>query len=160
LNIKFTTKPNWPLLIVSVILFISVCLPWWSATYLGITFGSINGFHSIGLLTFFMSLAGVALSLVDGLKNKAQITMGVGVLALLGSIVAFAMYSGSSIGFGRILALIFSIALIAVGFCDYRGIDLWAKIRASTASKTPPPQPPPSAPPPPSTPPPPAPPAQ
>jgi peptidoglycan/LPS O-acetylase OafA/YrhL len=153
LNIKFTTKPNWLLLIVSVILFISVCLPWWTASYMGFTLGSISGFHSIGFLTFFMSLAGIALAFVDGLKNKAMITIGVGVLALLGTIVAFAVYSGSSMGFGRILALIFSIALIVVGYLDLRGIDVIAKIKASQAKSTPPPPPPPPPASPPPTPP-------
>jgi peptidoglycan/LPS O-acetylase OafA/YrhL len=149
LNIKFTTKPNWLLLIVSVLLFIMILLPWWSASINGFTFGSLNGFHSIGLLTFFMSLAGIALAFVDGLKNKAQITMGVGVIALLGTIIAFFVYGELSMGVGRILALIVSIALIAVGYLDYRGIDLIAKIKASS-SKPPasPPPPPPSNPPP------------
>jgi peptidoglycan/LPS O-acetylase OafA/YrhL len=147
LNIKFTTKPNWLLLIVSALLFIAVCLPWWSASVNGFSFGSINGFHSVGFLTFFMSLAGIALAFVDGLKNKAQITMGVGVIALLGTILAFVVYSGWSMGFGRIFALIVSIALIAVGFFDYRGIDVMAKIKtSSTKSKTPPPPPPPAPP--------------
>ncbi len=157
MNIKFTTKPNWLLLIVSFILFISVCLPWWSYSELGFTWFSINGFHSIGLLTFFMSLAGMALAFIEGLNNKNQISMGVGVLALLGTIVAFAVYSGSSIGFGRILALIFSLALIAVGYLDYRGIDVIAKIKAAQTKSAPPPPPPstpPSSPPAPPTPPP------
>jgi uncharacterized membrane protein len=154
LNIKFTTKPNWLLLIVSFILFIAVCLPWWTASYMGLTLGSINGFHSIGLLTFFMSLAGIALAFVEGLNNKNQITMGVGVLALLGTIVAFAVYSGSSIGFGRILALIFSLALIAVGYLDYRGIDVIAKFKAAQTKSTPPSATPPTPPPAPPTPPP------
>jgi hypothetical protein len=149
LNIKFTAKPNWLLLIVSVVLFITVLLPWWSVSYMGLTFGSINGFHSVGILTFLASLAGIALSFLEisNAKYRAYGIIGIGVLALLGVIIAFTVYSGSSMGFGRIIALIVSIFMIVLGFLDYRGVDLWAKIKASsTKSKTPPPPPPPAPP--------------
>jgi peptidoglycan/LPS O-acetylase OafA/YrhL len=153
LNIKLTTKPNWLLLIVSVLLLIMVFLPWWSwgVSYEGFHIGgSVNGFHSGGILTFLMSLAGIALSFLEipTPKYRSYAILGIGVLALLGVLISFASYSGSSMGFGRILALIVSLALIAVGYFDYRGVDLWAKIKAST-SQTPPSQPPPSSPPPP-----------
>jgi hypothetical protein len=156
LNIKFSTKPNWLLLIVSALLFIMIFLPWWSSPSVNlgsfgvIGGGSVNGFHSGGILTFLAALAGIALSFLEisNAKYRAYMIMGIGGLALLGALIAFASYSGLgfSIGFGRILALIFSIALIAVGFLDYRGIDLWAKMKASSAkSSSPPPASPPPA---------------
>jgi hypothetical protein len=166
LNIKFTTKPNWLLLILSVLLFIMVFLPWWSysATYFGFHVGaSANGFRNGGILTFLMSLVGVALSFLEisTPKYRSYAIMGVGILALVGVFIGFSdLGGGVGMGAGMILALIFSILIIVDGFFDYRGVDLWAKIKARTASKTPPSQPPPSAPPPPSTPPPPPPPAQ
>jgi hypothetical protein len=185
LNIKFTTKPNWLLLILSVILFITIFFTWWSlsVSYAGIYLGgaSISGFHGAGILTFFMSLAGIALSFLEisTPKYRSYAIMGVGALALLGTLIAFAEYSPWGLGWGRIISLIFSILIIVDGFFDYRGVDLWEKIKASTSktttsppppppsSSTPPPQPPASPPPPPQppaspppSPPPPAPPAQ
>jgi membrane-bound ClpP family serine protease len=169
LNVKITTKPNWLLLILSVILFITIFFTWWSwsESYLGVTVFSagVNGFHGGGILTFLMSLVGIALSFIEipTPKYRAYAIIGVGVLALLGTLIAFAEYSPYGLGWGRIISLIFSILIIVDGYFDYRGIDLWAKIKASTTqSKTPPPPtppPPPTTPPPPSTPPP-APPAQ
>ncbi len=151
MNIKFTTKPNWLLLIVSVVLLIMIFLPWWSygVNYAGFHIGgSINGFHNGGILTFLASLAGIALSFMEisNAKYRAFMIMGAGGLALLGVLIAFTGYGGSSMGFGKIIALIVSLALIAVGFFDYRGIDPLAKIKASSSK---PPTPPPPTPPPP-----------
>jgi hypothetical protein len=166
LNIKFTTKPNWLLLILSGLLFIMVFLPWWSysATYFGYHIGaSANGFHNGGILTFLMSLVGIGLSFLEisTPKYRSYAMMGVGILGLVGVLIGFTdLGGGVGMGAGMILALIISILIIVDGFFDYRGVDLWAKIRASI-SKTPPSQPPPPAPPPPpppSTPPPPPPP--
>jgi hypothetical protein len=170
LNIKITTKPNWLLLILSVLLFIMIFLPWrsYSATYFGYHIGaSANGFHNGGILTFIMSLIGIALSFLEipTPKYKSYAIMGVGALALIGVFIGFTdLGGGVGMGAGMILALIISILIIVDGFFDYRGVDLWAKIKASiskTSSSPPPPSsPPPAPPPPPSTPPPPAPPAQ
>jgi membrane-bound ClpP family serine protease len=141
-----------------------IFLPWWTVSYFGFS-ASSNGFLGGGILTFLMSLVGIGLSFIEisTPKYRAYGIMGVGVLALLGTLIAFAEYSGTSMGFGRIIALIISILIIVDGFMDYRGIDLWAKMKASSskspASAPPPPPPPPSSPPKP-PPPPPAPPAQ
>jgi membrane-bound ClpP family serine protease len=157
LNIKITTKPNWLLLILSVLLFISIFLPWWSWTeFLGIIgySYSFNGFHGFGILTFLMSLVGAALSFIEfpNPKNRSYAIIGVGVLALLGALIAFAQYSPYGLGWGRIISIIFSILIIVDGFYDYRGVDLWAKIKAGTSktpsSQPPPPPPPPASPPP------------
>ena len=148
MNIKITTKPNWLLLIVSVILFITIFFTWWSLSVSGFFLGgSINGFHGGGILTFLMSLVGIVLSFVEisTPKYRAYAIMAVGALALIGTLIAFAEYSPWGLGWGRIISLIFSLALIAVGFLDYRGIDLWAKMKvsASKPAASPPPQPPP-----------------
>jgi hypothetical protein len=167
LNIKINTKPNWLLLILSVLLFIMVFLPWWSygATYFGIHVGgSANGFHNGGILTFLMSLVGVALSFLEipTPRYKTYAIFGVGILALVGVLIAFKdLGNGVGMGAGMILALIISILIIVLGYLDYRGVDIWAKIKASTSSAQPPPPPsstPPTPPPAPPTPPPPSPP--
>jgi membrane-bound ClpP family serine protease len=156
LNIKFTTKPNWLLLILSVLLFITIFFPWWSISvnYLGYHLGgaSVNGFHGAGILTFLMSLVGAALSFLEisTPKYRSYGILGVGILALVGTLIAFAEYSPWGLGWGRIISLIFSVLIIVDGFYDYRGVDLWAKIRAATSkttSSSPPPPPPPPPPP-------------
>jgi uncharacterized membrane protein len=157
LNIKIATKPNWLLLILSVLLFIMVFLPWWTVSYFGYS-ASQSGFHHGGILTFLAALAGIALSFLDipTPRYKSYAIIGVGIFALLGVIIAFAGYGGSSIGFGRIIALIISILIIALGYFDLRGIDVIAKFKASQSKSTPPPPPPASPPPPPPSNPPPA----
>ena len=144
MNIKFNTKPNMILLIISVVLLITVFLPWWSASYMGFTVGSINGFHSGGILTFIMSLAGIALAFLDipNTKYKVLATIGVGILALLGVIIAFLAYGGSSMGWGRIIALIASVALMVFGFYDARKLGVNLGTKSSSAPPPPPPAPP------------------
>jgi uncharacterized membrane protein len=148
LNIKFTTKPNMLLLIVSVVLFIMIFLPWFTVSYLGFS-ASANGFHNGGILTFIMALAGVALSFLEipTPRYRSMGIIGIGILALLGVIIAMTQLGGASMGIGMIIALIVSILLIAVGFLDLRNIDLWAKMKAS--SSKPPASPPPAPPAPP-----------
>lgn len=156
MNFKFTTKPNWLLLIVSVVLFIMIFLPWYTVSAFGFSV-STNGFHNGGILTFLMSLAGIALSFLEisTPKYRAYGILGIGILALLGVIIAITQLGGTSMGVGMILALIVSLALIGVGYLDYRGIDLLAKMKASSPKPPAPPptqpsqptQPPPSQPP-------------
>lgn len=163
MNIKFTTKPNMLLLILSVLLFIMTFLPWWTASAYGFSISS-NGLHSGGYLTFIMSLVGIALSFLEipTPRYKSLGIIGVGILALVGVLIGFTdLGGGIGMGIGMILALIISILIIALGFFDLRGIDIIAKFKASQTKSTPPPPPPPT-PPPPSPPPssPPAPPSQ
>jgi peptidoglycan/LPS O-acetylase OafA/YrhL len=147
LNIKFTTKPNWPLLVLSGLLFIMVFLPWATVHYFGYS-ASANGFNNGGILTFLMSLAGATLSFLDipVPKYKTYAMFGVGGLALLGVIIAFASLGGAGMGFGLILALIISILMIALAYFDLRGIDIMAKIKSSSTKSSPPPPPPPPPP--------------
>jgi 4-amino-4-deoxy-L-arabinose transferase-like glycosyltransferase len=146
LNIKLVTKPNWLLLILSVLLFIMVFLPWW--TFFG---DSEYGLHNGGILTLIIAITGIELSFLEfpNPKYRSYAIIGVGILALIGALIALKdLGDGVGMGFGMIIALILSIALIAVGFLDYRGIDLWAKMKASSSKPPAPPPPPPSNPPP------------
>lgn len=147
MNIKITTKPNILLLIVSVLLFIMIFLPWFTVSYFGFS-ASANGFHNGGILTFLMSLAGVALSFLEipTPRYRSMAIIGIGILALLGVIIAMTQLGGASMGIGMIIALIVSIVLITLGFLDFRNIDVLAKIKAKSAA--PPPPPPPASPPP------------
>jgi hypothetical protein len=155
LNIKFTTKPNILLLVLSVLLFIMTFVSWYTFNF-GYGFSaSQNGFHSGGYLTFIMSLVGIALSFLEipTPRYKSLGIIGVGILALLGVIIAMTdLGSGIGMGFGMILALIISILIMALGFFDLRGVDVLARFKASQTKSTPPPPPPP---PPPASPPPP-----
>jgi hypothetical protein len=149
LNIKFTTKPNWLMLILSVLLFIMVFLPWWTASAFGFSVSS-NGLHSGGYLTFIMSLVGVALSFLEFSvpKYKTYAIFVVGILALVGVFIGFSdLGGGIGMGIGMILAIIISILIIAFGFFDLRGVDVWAKMKASTTKSASPPPPPPAPPP-------------
>ena len=167
MNIKFATKPNMLLLIVSVVLFITVFLPWWSwSPGYAWASASVNGFHSGGILTFLAALAGIALAFLEipTPKYRSYAIIGVGGFGLLGVLIAFASYGGYGMGWGRIISLIVSIIIIALGYFDYRGIDVMARIKASSSSAQPPSTPPtppptpPTPPPAPPTPPPPSPP--
>jgi hypothetical protein len=163
MEFKFITKPYLLLLIVSGVLFITIFLPWWSwggyqaygYDYPGWT---VNGFHNGGVLTFLMSMVGIAASFLESQKTRGLIAMGAGILAVLGAIIALATLGGAGIGFGVIIALVASAALGVVGFMEYRK---WKGVGTS-GSYTPPAQTPPASSPPPtptSVPPPPPPPA-
>jgi hypothetical protein len=125
MEFKFITKPNLLLLIVSGVLFITTFLPWWTVDY-GVVFGtnlgsySVNGFHNGGVLTFLMSLVGIAAAFLESQKTRALIAMGAGILAVLGAVIALASLGGASMGFGLIIALIASVALGLVGYMEYR----------------------------------------
>ncbi len=140
MNIKFNTKPYMVLLIISIVLFISVFLPWYSMSILGTHIGSINGFRNGGILTFLMSLVGVGLSFIIVLpRYRALAIAGAGILSLLGVIIAMTdLGGGLGMGVGMIIALILSMGLIAIGFLDLR------KTAPAAAAKqeSPPPAPP------------------
>jgi len=134
------------ILIVSVVLFIAIFLPWYSVDIGPFGSYSENGFHSGGVLTFLMSLVGIALSFLEipTPRYKVFATGGAGILALLGVIIAMAdLGGGAGMGFGMIIALIASIALIAFGFQEGRKINMFT----TKTSTTQPPPPPPPAPP-------------
>jgi hypothetical protein len=121
LNIQFTAKPYLPALIVSVVLFITVFLPWLSLD-IGYGFGNVtaNGTEDWGPLTLIMSILGAALSFMAVERARAMGLIISGVLALLGVILYWIHTEGAGIGFGLILALIASAALAVVGYMALR----------------------------------------
>jgi peptidoglycan/LPS O-acetylase OafA/YrhL len=143
LDIKFTTRPYIPTLVVSVILFIMVFLPWITVSGFGIT-ASANGTNDWGILTLIMSIVGAGVAFLVNQDYRAMGTLGAGVLALLGIIIFMATNVGGGIGVGAgiIIALIAALCLIYVGYMDYRKLTI-------TGKPLEPPPPPPSAPPPP-----------
>jgi len=131
------------ILVISAILLISVFLPWWTVSAFGFS-ASSNGFHSGGVLTFIMSLVGIGLSFIEipNAKYRVFAIGGAGILALLGVIIAMTdLGGGAGMGFGMIIALIASAALIVVGFLEARKINL-IKVGTSEPPKSPPPAPP------------------
>ena len=143
MSIKFTTKPNMILLVVSAVLLVSVFLPWWTVSAFGFS-ASSNGFHSGGVLTFIMALAGGALAFLEipNAKYRVLAIGGAGVLALLGVIIGMTdLGGGAGMGFGMIIALIASAALIVVGFLEGRKINMF-----KTSDTKPPASPPPAPP--------------
>jgi hypothetical protein len=121
LNIQFTAKPYLPALVVSVVLFICVFLPWLSVD-IGFGFGSVtaNGTEDWGPLTLIMSILGAALSFLAVERSRAMGLLIAGALALLGVVLYWIHTEGAGIGFGLILSLIASIALAAVGYLALR----------------------------------------
>ncbi len=136
MNIQFTTKPFLPALVVSVVLFITVFLPWFSfdAGLVGFPNVTVNGTHDWGVLTLIMSIVGAGLSFVATQRTRALGLIIASLLALIGAVIYWA--NNGSVGFGLIIALIASIAMLYIGYMDYR--------KSSEPSK---PAPPPSAPP-------------
>jgi hypothetical protein len=162
LNIKFNTRPYLPTLIAAVLLFIMVFLPWLtaSASYFGYSISaSQNGIHSWGILTFIMSIAAAGLSFITPQRSRAMFTLLAGVLALLGIVIHMGVNLGGGVGAGAglIIALIVSLALIALAYMDYKNMPIANIMNRFKAGAKPPTQNPPPASPPPA---PPAPPAQ
>jgi hypothetical protein len=168
MEFKWTTKPYLLLLIVSAVLFITIFLPWWSANYdyvYGIGYNySVNGFHNGGVLTFLMSLCGIALAFVSIQRTRAILSIAAGILGLLGAVISVASLGGFGVGFGLIIAIVVSLGLGTVGYLDYRNINPLASKSTTQPppAQQPPAQQPPGPPPPPPPPPlpPPAPPKQ
>jgi peptidoglycan/LPS O-acetylase OafA/YrhL len=129
-------------LIVSIVVLVAVFLPWWTVSAFGFS-ASSNGFHNGGILTFLAALAGIALAFLEipNARYRVFAIGGAGILALLGVIIALADLGGASMGFGMIIALIASAALIVVGFMEGRKINMFK------TSETKPPASPPPAPP-------------
>ena len=104
MNIQFTTKPFLPALVVSVVLFITVFLPWASA------FGSsINGTHDWGVLTLIMSIIGAGLSFVVAQRTRALGLIIASLLALIGAVIYWV--NQGYVAFGLITPLIGSVSL-------------------------------------------------
>jgi hypothetical protein len=141
LDLKFSTKPYLPSLISSVILFIFVFLPWKTASALGVTI-STNGTDSWGILTLIMSIIGAGLSFVAVPRIRSLGTVFAGLLAIIGVAVYWSRLQGLGAGYGIIISLIASLALIAAGYLEYRKLSQAEKPEPPPKSAPPPPQPP------------------
>jgi hypothetical protein len=127
LDIKFSTKPYLPTLVISVILFIMVFLPWATVSALGMAFSANGTQYGGGVLTLIMSIIGAGISFLANQKYRTFGTIGVGILALIGVAIAWAGLGGAGVGFGLIIALIVALGLLAVGYMDYRKLNPPAK---------------------------------
>jgi hypothetical protein len=117
LNIKFTTKPYMSVLVISLImLFIAIFLPW--ATYKSAPVAS--GTYEWGTLTIIVSMVGAGLAFFASKQIRAFGLMGVGLLALVGTIIFITRLQGATIGFGLILEMIASLVAIFIGYKDYQ----------------------------------------
>jgi hypothetical protein len=143
MELKFATKPYIPTLVVSVVLFIMVFLPWVTISAFGFS-ASANGTHDWGILTMIMSIVGAAASFLAVEKTRAMATIGAGVLALLGVIIYMASNLGSGVGAGAglIISLIVALALAAVGYMDLKKIGPFVKMSAGNKPTVPPANPP------------------
>lgn len=130
-------------MVISVVLFIMVFLPWASVSGFGITISANGTEHGGGILTLIMSIIGAGVSFLSNQKYRTYSTIGVGILAIIGVAIAWADLGGASVGAGLIIALIASLALIAMGYWDYR------KLSQPSKPTQPPPASPPAPPPPP-----------
>jgi len=125
LSSKFASKPNIPALVISILLFISVFLPWITASAMGIS-TSANGMDSSwGYLTLIMGILGIVASFILPQKTRSFSFIVIGVLAIVG-VIAFwiAEYGVAkdlgvtqyiSMGFGLWVAGILGLILIILG---------------------------------------------
>lgn len=85
---KFASRPNMPALVISVLLFISVFLPWITASAMGLS-TSANGMDSSwGYLTLFMGIIGIVISFIIPQKTRSISFIVIGILAIIG-VIAF-----------------------------------------------------------------------
>jgi len=146
LDLKFSSKPYLPSLVVSVILFITAFLPWISMGILGINIKQ-NGIHDGGILTFIMSIIGAGLSFVGVQKMRTLGLIFAGILALIGVAIYWSRLGGASVGYGLIIALLASLGLMAIGYMDYRKLSQPAKPSQPSQPAQPPQSNPPAPPP-------------
>lgn len=139
MDLKFSMKPYLPTLVICVILFITVFLPWATASALGITV-SANGTENWGILTLIMSIIGAGFSFVAVPRVRSLGTIFAGILAIAGVAIYWARLQGLGVGYGMIIALVASLALIAAGYMEYR------KLEQPAPPSQPPPAPPPAPP--------------
>lgn len=150
MNIQFTTKPYLPALVVSIVLFITVFLPWATVSAGGVSASDNGTAYGWGYLALIMSILGVLLSFVTPQKMRAMGLMGAGLLALIGVIVYWLRMHGDAVlygvedfvspGFGLFVAGIAALAAIVIGIMD---------LRQPVQPSQPPPANPPAPPPPP-----------
>jgi hypothetical protein len=116
MEIKFTTKPYLPTLVISaLLLFTAIFLPW--ITVGG--FAAATGISDWGGMSTLASMIGVALAFITAAQIRAIGLMAVGVLALVGAIVYATRLGGATIGYGLILEMLFALGAMFFGYQDY-----------------------------------------
>ena len=138
MDLKFSMKPYLPSIVVSIILFIFVFLPWLRVD-MGTYFYTENGLNDWGYLVLIMSVIGACVSFIAPPRVRSLSIILTGVLAIVGAAVYWSRLQGAGVGYGLIIALIAALALLTVGYLDYRKINAPAK--PSQPSQPPPPQP-------------------
>ena len=136
-------KPYLPALIICVILFIAVFLPWLSVDMgSGLGIYTENGTKDWGSLTLAMSIIAAGIAFISVPKIRSLGTILAGILAIVGVAVYWSRLEGLSISYGLIIALIASLGLIAAGYLEYRKLEQPGKPNQPTQSAPPPPPPP------------------
>lgn len=143
MDIKFSSKPYLPTLIISVILFIMVFLPWASWSALNLTNYASGTHYGGGILALIMGIIGAGISFLINQKYRTYGTIGAGILAIIGVAITWGSLggSGADVGVGLIIALIASLGLLAIGYWDYRKINQPSKPAQPPANPPPPPPP-------------------
>ena len=132
----FSTKPYLPSLIVCIILFIAVFLPWLSVDMGTFTYTE-NGVYDWGYLVLIMSIIGAGVSFIATPRVRSLSIILTGILAIVGAAVYWSRLQGAGAGYGLIIALIASLGLIAIGYMEYRQIG-----QSSNSDQPPPANPP------------------
>ena len=132
----FSTKPYLPSLIVCIILFIAVFLPWLSVDMGTFTYTE-NGVYDWGYLVLIMSIIGAGVSFIATPRVRSLSIILTGILAIVGAAVYWSRLQGAGAGYCLIIALIASLGLIAIGYMEYRQIG-----QSSNSDQPPPANPP------------------
>jgi hypothetical protein len=116
LEIKLTSKPYMPTLIISaLLLFTAIFLPW--AT--GGAFATANGTADWGAMSTIAGIIGIVLAYLTAAKVRALGLIVVGILAIIGAIIYATRLGGATVGFGLIIEILLALGAIYVGFQDY-----------------------------------------
>ena len=110
------------IIISSAVAIISTFLPWVSLNAGVLGSYSENGLRGTGLFIIIMAAIAIVLASLNDIKTSMQKEFAIGVIALGGNkyLVNIAGY-GVSIGFGLILTLIASVAIIVAGLLAMSG---------------------------------------
>ena len=118
MELKFTSKPHMPTLVISaIILFVAIFLPWGTA---GVNF--VSGVSDWGGMTTIAAILGILLSFLVTQQIRSLGLICVGLLALAGAIVYMTRLGGITVGYGIIIELIASLVAVFIGFMDYRQV--------------------------------------
>ncbi|MBN1160978.1 MAG: hypothetical protein JXA17_03410 [Dehalococcoidales bacterium] len=102
-----------------------------------------NGFRDWGILVFIMSIIGIGVSFIATPRTRSLGVILTGILAIIGTAVYWSRLQGAGAGYGLIVDLIVSLAIIAFGYTEYR--KLIQTDKPAPPAKSNPPTPPPSS---------------